>query len=207
MEQRQNAGTGPISIHAPRGGSDSSTICRSSPGRISIHAPRGGSDRYYPSFLTSQSISIHAPRGGSDHRQEQTHGGGKLFQSTLPVGGATVTPPDASVQRPISIHAPRGGSDAVAACSSATASYFNPRSPWGERQPCGTSDRQKKVFQSTLPVGGATRHGPSLLKVEIISIHAPRGGSDPFIVPLKLDSKTFQSTLPVGGATQVDGFL
>ena len=80
-------------------------------------------------------------------------------------------------------------------------SYFNPRSPWGERlavrpvsvhsvgisihAPRGGSD-QKKVdaileeerFQSTLPVGGATRQLFDGHKKQNISIHAPRGGSD-----------------------------
>ena len=35
----------------------------------------------------------------------------------------------------------------------------------------------------------------------IISIHAPRGGSDLRDLTYKKDAKGFQSTLPVGGAT------
>ena len=35
----------------------------------------------------------------------------KIFQSTLPVGGATCTSRLSKVGIPISIHAPRGGSD------------------------------------------------------------------------------------------------
>ena len=80
--------------------------------------------------------------------------------------------------------------------------HFNPRSPWGERHkelknmnpeleisihaPRGGSDERfitgitgkKDLFQSTLPVGGATR-GKGYQK----------------------DNLKFQSTLPVGGAT------
>ena len=57
------------------------------------------------------------------------------------------------------------------------------------------------IFQSTLPVGGATYESQDEYLIDNISIHAPRGGSDlrtwaksPFI-------RLFQSTLPVGGAT------
>ena len=88
-------------------------------------------------------------------------------------------------------------------CWLASSSDFNPRSPWGERQaalyrggdtdeisihaPRGGSDLALRVsnsfsfsFQSTLPVGGATRWSLS------------------FSCPL-----SFQSTLPVGGATSL----
>ena len=79
-----------------------------------------------------------------------------LFQSTLPVGGATVTEDYNCHTHCISIHAPRGGSDMESLLISAKPDYFNPRSPWGERllsQQFGTSTA---LFQSTLPVGGAT---------------------------------------------------
>ena len=57
-----------------------------------------------------KAISIHAPRGGSD---------GALF---------TI-----AVTRFISIHAPRGGSDLASTIPLYCPTYFNPRSPWGER--------------------------------------------------------------------------
>ena len=102
-----------------------------------------------------------------------------LFQSTLPVGGAT-----SDEEREImKLH------------------YFNPRSPWGERLKFTFSHRNFITFQSTLPVGGATLQpgdgniaadgfqstlpvggatGRSSFPVSdgVISIHAPRGGSD-----------------------------
>ena len=59
----------------------------------------------------SNTISIHAPRGGSDDKAGLPILSDKLFQSTLPVGGAT------GLVR-------RGRRGYV---------YFNPRSPWGER--------------------------------------------------------------------------
>ena len=56
------------------------------------------------------------------------------FQSTLPVGGATF------VKKVLTI----------------AWSYFNPRSPWGERLDRVDLRSGDAVFQSTLPVGGAT---------------------------------------------------
>ena len=57
----------------------------------------------------------------------------------------------------ISIHAPRGGSDVWAAVVLVLHHNFNPRSPWGERLEDERNTLEQQVFQSTLPVGGATR--------------------------------------------------
>ena len=79
-----------------------------------------------------------------------------LFQSTLPVGGATYHRATLPLRKSISIHAPRGGSDCSVPVSDLLDLYFNPRSPWGERlQPLSQYHHQ-----------------------DLISIHAPRGGSD-----------------------------
>ena len=146
------------------------------------------------------------------------------FQSTLPLRGAT-------------------SSARLTACP---VTNFNPRSPCGERQPCDTNNRYQldfnprspcgerqvlageedgpDVFQSTLPLRGATyprRHTP--IKVEfqstlplrgataevyksmqetIISIHAPLAGSDPDFAYMTMVKRQFQSTLPLRGATR-----
>ena len=78
------------------------------------------------------------------------------FQSTLPVRGATTSSPH---RLPQSLN-------------------FNPRSPCGERRSNAYGADQTILFQSTLPVRGATKgilHGPG---PRLISIHAPRAGSD-----------------------------
>ena len=55
---------------------------------------------------------------------------------------------------------------------------FNPRSPCGERRTPTTKPPSKILFQSTLPVRGATGfHFLNDLAPDI-SIHAPRAGSD-----------------------------
>ena len=57
----------PISIHAPRVGSDFTQQQLYNLGKgISIHAPRVGSDMQKFRFEIAKKISIHAPRVGSD---------------------------------------------------------------------------------------------------------------------------------------------
>ena len=56
---------------------------------------------------------------------------------------------------------------------------FNPRSPWGER----------------------LSHKFGGVPANMISIHAPRGGSDVGAASTAIVALGFQSTLPVGGAT------
>ena len=79
---------------------------------ISIHAPRGGSDSGHhdvnPSKRQFQST---LPAGGATMPVPSRTRARRRFQSTLPAGGAT---PAGAGDRPpgrISIHAPRGGSD------------------------------------------------------------------------------------------------
>ena len=56
-------------------------------------------------------------------------------------------------------------------------------------------------FQSTLPVGEATGEVKDADGVQIISIHASRGGSDFEMTATRFGREIFQSTLPVGEAT------
>ena len=59
----------------------------------------------------------------------------KRFQSTLPARGATAPHNSYYHDEQISIHAPREGSDARGTLSKMAKTYFNPRSPRGERHP------------------------------------------------------------------------
>ena len=95
----------------------------------------GATGDMFHRFFDDRDISIHAPRMGSDLSDDYdpTHGRFE-FQSTLPGWGATTA--HRNVTR--------------------TASYFNPRSPDGERR--NAAIRSAQVRQ--------------------ISIHAPRMGSD-----------------------------
>jgi len=146
-----------VSIHAPRGGSDSGGVlpilCNV---EFQSTLPVGGATDATSGDHRRDVVSIHAPRGGSDLGDV--------------VAGSLTT---------VSIHAPRGGSDPLANIPQILTGSFNPRSPWGERRdpadqlaglsrvsihaPRGGSDTSQAVvahqvcgFQSTLPVGGAT---------------------------------------------------
>ena len=191
--------------------------------RFQSTLPVGGATLHKDINLFRLQISIHAPRGGSDLRKNIASPAARLFQSTLPVGGATwcfdvsCCQEVISIHAPrggsdcwryywcycheISIHAPRGGSDPFALASRLLITYFNPRSPWGERR---LTWKHWEEFCG-------------------ISIHAPRGGSDSgcflvyslscyfnprspwgerlHLLYAKWDHYQFQSTLPVGGAT------
>ena len=78
--------------------------------------------------------------------------------------------------------------------------YFNPRSPHGERRRCEAIPAICSAFQSTLPAWGATPRSKFIARIRIISIHAPRMGSD---LQAKCDSAeadVFQSTPPRMGS-------
>ena len=101
---------------------------------ISIHASRGGSDIWYLGMDVKNKISIHASRGGSDVIFFGFRLHPEVFQSTLPVGEATLW-----------IYLRKN-----------LYSHFNPRFPWGKRQHRRVAFCNAAVFQSTLPVGEAT---------------------------------------------------
>ena len=79
-----------------------------------------------------------------------------IFQSTLPVWGATLAGCLVPGDRRISIHAPRVGSDHAAILHPLQIVNFNPRSPCGERLQLPLDQALLSLFQSTLPVWGAT---------------------------------------------------
>ncbi len=126
---------------------------------ISIHAPREGSDlSRYPLAPSGLDFNPRSPRGerpGPDLRLRRAV---FLFQSTLPARGATsrCTP------------------------SSNNCLNFNPRSPRGERPPARQTANSRRRFQSTLPARGATCNFLLQIWQNLISIHAPREGSDIF---------------------------
>ena len=148
-----------ISTHAPRAGSDPTTVGAGSLHIISTHAPRAGSDpRGNYTYINDFTISTHAPRAGSD------------------TAGTVVEP----FSTTISTHAPRAGSDTRIQARQLSKMYFNPRSPCGERRKIMPTKKQTMIisthapragsdftrlcrqyrtapFQPTLPVRGATR--------------------------------------------------
>ena len=101
-----------------------------------------------------------------------------VFQSTLPIRGATQLTGSAADRMDISIHAPHTGSDSSCFPSPPIRQDFNPRSPYGERQLHQASHPSLFRFQSTLPIRGATWQIEQQAAGIVISIHAPHTGSD-----------------------------
>ena len=213
----------PISIHAPRTGSDELGRVRAAlVEAFQSTLPARGATGFLALPLCINRISIHAPRTGSDII---------IFK--------------AGCLNVISIHAPRTGSDFIGYHLQDTIYYFNPRSPHGERHAPSCVENVPKLFQSTLPARGATRDvHPEEVEIvfqstlpargatalanpqrsgEDISIHAPRTGSDRYhstlrVNPIYFNPRSphgerhekiaklyklgrFQSTLPARGAT------
>ena len=103
---------GNFNPRSPHGERRQLIICLTDRRIISIHAPRTGSDQKVCPIDLDAEISIHAPRTGSDAKV---------------VGGH-------AERFGISIHAPRTGSDMRRPAWRTCRSYFNPRSPHGERR-------------------------------------------------------------------------
>ena len=103
-----------------------------------------------------------------------------VFQSTLPVWGATFPEVVFDVGDMISIHAPRVGSDPwmLSELQDSTRD-FNPRSPCGERQnPAQLWNRCVYISIHAPRVGSDARFSATPGGGVLISIHAPRVGSD-----------------------------
>ncbi len=141
-------------------------------------SPCGERQRYLPDSGTAVAFQSTLPVRGAT-AADIAGGEGVVFQSTLPVRGATSGIMWAAFPSSISIHAPRAGSDAPGQRHPNSFQNFNPRSPCGERHPrwvvkggwakisihaprAGSDDQAQgtsldsQVFQSTLPVRGAT---------------------------------------------------
>ena len=101
----------------------------------------------------------------------------------------------------ISIHAPRVGSDGRRRPRPPRRRNFNPRSPCGERHHPDVGGDLETIFQSTLPVWGATLVRESYSGSELFQSTLPVWGATLFILVPLLASSRFQSTLPVWGAT------
>ena len=148
-----------------------------------------------------------------------------VFQSTLPVWGATSSLHAGILVSWISIHAPRVGSDRLPQTWHCPTTDFNPRSPCGERlqapeiirrtlyisihaprvgsdaTPTSIKSIPQTYFNPRSPCGERLDGHGSIHVKALISIHAPRVGSDGWGIALQGYSQVFQSTLPVWGAT------
>ena len=190
---------------------------------ISIHAPRVGSDIDLIAILKLQYIFQstlpvwgatrrrgHRPGGAGDFNprspcgERRSHGSwagimsafqstlpvwgatwatrrsttGRRFQSTLPVWGATVGEFLGRTDGGISIHAPRVGSDYIPELDPRFFYHFNPRSPCGERRAADKLLDCQRAISIHAPRVGSDGEGDDTIIDLGISIHAPRVGSD-----------------------------
>ncbi len=128
---------------------------KETPIKISIHAPHAGSDcKQSKEMLLQRYFNPRSPCGerrlrprrscraddfnprspcGERLNRKQKQGLPLVFQSTLPMRGATINVSAPACPLPISIHAPHAGSDRCRLCWVLKRLYFNPRSPCGER--------------------------------------------------------------------------
>ena len=124
------------------------------------------------------------------------------FQSTLPVWGATKCRPH-NAKHLLNFN-PRSpcGERHVPLNHPINFNHFNPRSPCGERHISDLKKRVSKLISIHAPRVGSDSI-PRLAKGGIvdISIHAPRVGSDIPHCTHIVNPFSFQSTLPVWGAT------
>ena len=100
------------------------------------------------------------------------------FQSTLPVRGATKPGIQRIRIKGISIHAPREGSDNRKGARQMNITKFQSTLPVRGATLMFHFLHLTKEFQSTLPVRGATVRIKLEVVQSLISIHAPREGSD-----------------------------
>ena len=188
-----------ISIHAPRAGSDKCSFgLTPSEFNFNPRSPCGERPNDGKIGTLANNFNPRSPCGERRFNASFMIFTARLFQSTLPVRGATRRPRLTYTLNPRSPCGERHAARDGPICRPAD---FNPRSPCGERQVLVRPHTVRVQFQSTLPVRGATqrrqdRHAgeqfQSTLPVRgatfqrvfhdfhgaVISIHAPRAGSD-----------------------------
>ena len=190
-----------ISIHAPRTGSDayrSKTISVQPQFQSTLPARGATAAHCRVSWWTLFQSTLPARGATSGKRNKVCH---KSFQSTLPARGATSAIISVwcinmiSIHAPrtgsdvshclhlhcsgISIHAPRTGSDGNRRKTAPSPDDFNPRSPHGERRKGGVPQALEAVhFNPRSPHGERPQRCLRANRLLLISIHAPRTGSD-----------------------------
>ena len=166
----------PRSPHGERP-DDAAIILSDTP--ISIHAPRTGSDTYKCPDCGATVISIHAPRTGSDTASTAGTRTAKRFQSTLPARGATSRlRRNARSMRNFNPRSPHGERRFSVSIVAVLVEFQSTLPARGATDIAETSCVIQLLFQSTLPARGATITSFIASFFGNISIHAPRTGSD-----------------------------
>ena len=117
-----------------RGATTVWTSCAGTRSNFNPHSPCGERPSKKEEKYEIMGISIHTPLAGSDRHEHRSELRERLFQSTLPLRGAT------GFRHP----------------SIELSTDFNPHSPCGERPILSDRNDMYLIFQSTLPLRGAT---------------------------------------------------
>ena len=169
---------------------------------ISIHAPLAGSDTFAAQQIVHGDLfqSTLPLRGAT--RGSRVIQAPRVFQSTLPLRGATCTLQRLTGTPPISIHAPLAGSDGDPIVTNIYTTIISIHAPLAGSDANGKVKSAKVVkFQSTLPLRGATLgNAICQLGYQFQSTLPLRGATRSASYHL-LHYTTFQSTLPLRGAT------
>ena len=202
-KEREQHASETISIHAPRTGSDAKAADVSRQILISIHAPRTGSD--FPGVLRNVAPCDFNPRSPHGERRLRSRTFSlpmSNFNPRSPHGERRIGCLSNLVMGKISIHAPRTGSDERTTLQARRKGRFQSTLPARGATIYALYNRRYTLFQSTLPARGATcgKNAKNLRKI-LISIHAPRTGSDAPFAAINPPPVGFQSTLPARGAT------
>ena len=210
-----------ISIHTPHAGSDTRMgrylfrACNFNPHspcgerlsayeqkaaiiHISIHTPHAGSDAVEMKLRDVFVISIHTPHAGSDCLKT---GWGKLFYNFnphSPCGERLVVSMVIYFNIEISIHTPHAGSDALLSFTAVKNPLFQSTLPMRGATSNMTMYLKQTLFQSTLPMRGATRIPHHKINEISISIHTPHAGSDVTFSMLLITISNFNPHSPCG---------
>ena len=213
-----------ISIHTPLAGSDG-TVGWLRFGRryFNPHSPCGERRTARPCGSRVTEISIHTPLAGSDMALPYVPSLATIFQSTLPLRGATWTVPSSVLSVLFQSTLPlRGATSGMAdyiaeiifqstlPLRGATempwntfqgSENFNPHSPCGERLRCGGGNvRHALYFNPHSPCGERPGHRQMHRAHQYFNPHSPCGERLSNQQTMQL-ADIFQSTLPLRGAT------
>ena len=128
--------------------------------------------------MDKEDISIHAPRTGSDQKALKTGADPVIFQSTLPARGATGAFISMSLTNIFQSTLPARGATAPSPDPNNYKQFQSTLPARGATEQPQGDDRDERQFQSTLPARGATVLSGHVAPLDLISIHAPRTGSD-----------------------------
>ena len=152
---------------------------------ISIHAPRTGSDLDQDICDALEAISIHAPRTGSDVRRDKVAGQDVDFNPRSPHGERRFFPSGIHGARHFNPRSPHGERLGAGFGTPATSRFQSTLPARGATTRTPPSFATDLTFQSTLPARGATQPRHTVVLYMRISIHAPRTGSDGIYMDIK----------------------